>query len=548
MSVSPTASAAALREVSGCVALIALLMLFAAGKAVLHDTMDPDFFWHIRVAQQLQQEGVKPIVDQISFASDKTPWSPYSWLGELGMKWVWDHTGLRGAVFLQAILEAVFILIVVGCAIEGLHRRDEPIAPLMPIVLATALGTFLALPYLSFRPVLGAIDLLGICSYLILRDRHLLPLPGTPGRGQGRGARNATRPISQLAERRCSPLSPTLSPEYRGEGGSRAIWVVPILTAITINLHIFALFVPMFVGALTLGAWIERDKLNFKRYAILLAACILACCCTPMLRGTLGAIGEYATANPVTRTSMIVELEPMYRGLIHQITLVVVLAILVFVVAKRRLCPGEWLWLGGMLLVWIKCGRGAPIFVPIFAFAMSSAIPRLSDHVLGKKWVNLAVASLLLIGTIRIGFALPSNDRIEAWLNRRGDDLPGYPTAAAEFVESSVHRSTGKLINEFDWGGYLAWKLPGYQILLDGRTQLYSPDFWRATYLSDARETRQFLRTIQADAAILPVGRSRFRESLTQLGWKSVYHDKRSEVLLPPETVANSGEQPNENQ
>jgi hypothetical protein len=326
---------------------------------------------------------------------------------------------------------------------------------------------------------------------------------------------------------------------------SRAIWIVPVLTALTINLHIFALFVPMFVGALLAGAWIERDKLKLKRYAILLALCTLACCCTPMLRGTLGAIREYAIANPLTRASMIVELEPMYRGLMHQITLAIVLAILACAIAKRTLRPGEWLWLGGMLLVWIKCGRAAPIFVPIFAFAMSGSIPRLSDHVLGTKWVNIGVASLLLIGTIRLLFALPANDRVEAWLNRRGDDLPGYPTGAAEFVDANVHRATSKLINEFDWGGYLAWKLPAYQVLLDGRTQLYSPEFWQATYLSDAQQTRQFLRTIEADAAILPVGRSRFRESLQQLGWKSVYRDNRSEVLLPPETVANTNDQSN---
>jgi hypothetical protein len=301
----------------------------------------------------------------------------------------------------------------------------------------------------------------------------------------------------------------------------------------------------MIVGALLVGAWIERDKPKTRRYAILVGACMLACCCTPMLRGTLDAIREYATANPLTRTAMIVELEPMYRGLVHQITLAVVLAILACVFAKRILRPGEWLWLGGMLLVWIKCGRAAPIFVPILAFAMSSAIPRLSDRVLGTRWVNLGVASLLLIGTIRIGLALPSNAQFEAWLNRRGDDLPGYPTAAAEYVDSNVRRSTGKLINEFDWGGYLAWKLPAYQVLLDGRTQLYSADFWQATYLSDTHQTRELLRTIQADAAILPVGRSRFHEPLQKLGWKTAFKDARAEVLLPPEAVANNTDQAN---
>jgi hypothetical protein len=45
----------------------------------------------------------------------------------------------------------------------------------------------------------------------------LLPLPGTPGRGQGRGASDV-RVLTAFDSTRTSPLSPTLSPEYRGEG------------------------------------------------------------------------------------------------------------------------------------------------------------------------------------------------------------------------------------------------------------------------------------------------------------------------------------------
>jgi hypothetical protein len=104
-------------------------------------------------------------------------------------------------------------------------------------------------------------------------------------------------------------------------------------------------------------------------------------------------------------------------------------------------------------------------------------------------------------------------------------------------VQNHVERRTGRLINEFDWGGYLAWKLPGYQVLLDGRTQLFPPSFWRAAYLDDRSETTHLLASITADAAVLPVKKSRFRESLVQLGWKSVFCDARAEVLMPPEST-----------
>src|SRR5690242_18505707 len=100
--------------------MIVLLALVAAGKAVLYDTLDPDCFWHLRVAEQLQQDGIGPIVDHISFASIKTPWTPYSWLGELGMKAIWNAGGFRAAILVQAILMAAFVILVAMCANEAI--------------------------------------------------------------------------------------------------------------------------------------------------------------------------------------------------------------------------------------------------------------------------------------------------------------------------------------------------------------------------------------------------------------------------------------------
>jgi hypothetical protein len=56
----------------------------AASKSILYDTLDPDCFWHLRVAEQLQRDGIRPLVDPMSFMSIKDPWTPYSWLAELG--------------------------------------------------------------------------------------------------------------------------------------------------------------------------------------------------------------------------------------------------------------------------------------------------------------------------------------------------------------------------------------------------------------------------------------------------------------------------------
>src|SRR5205823_1919541 len=131
---------------SGFWLIVGLLAVFGLVK-VLSDSLDPDCFWHLRVAEQLGREGIGPLVDPLSFASIKQPWAPYSWLAELAMKHLWDLGGYQAAVLASALLAGGFLLIVAQSCLElaGPQRR-------LNCIMATALAACLSLPYLSFRP------------------------------------------------------------------------------------------------------------------------------------------------------------------------------------------------------------------------------------------------------------------------------------------------------------------------------------------------------------------------------------------------------------
>src|SRR4249919_2953986 len=90
--------------------LIGMIATIGAGKAVLSDSLDPDLFWHLRVAEQLRAEGIGPIIDHLSYSSIKEPWTPYSWLAELGMQWLWEHFGWQSAVACKTIVVAGIII------------------------------------------------------------------------------------------------------------------------------------------------------------------------------------------------------------------------------------------------------------------------------------------------------------------------------------------------------------------------------------------------------------------------------------------------------
>jgi hypothetical protein len=106
---------------------------------------------------------------------------------------------------------------------------------------------------------------------------------------------------------------------------------------------------------------------------------------------------------------------------------------------------------------------------------------------------------------------------------------------AADFIAAHIAPRHGRVINDFNWGGYLAWRLnPKFQVFMDGRTQLYTPAYWQVFGLGDVGAMTLRLQQIQADAALLPNQPSRLRDALHAVGWTSVYEDDRAVVLQPP--------------
>ena len=470
--------------------MIALLALVAGGKAILYDTLDPDCFWHLRVAAQLEHDGIGPLVDHLSFASSKEPWTPYSWLAELGMKTLWDHGGYRAAVAAQALMQAPIVFFLALSCLE--LQRDNP--RYLPTIIATAAGIFLTLPYLSFRPVTAALLLLTISTWLILRDRRL-------------------------------------------NEKSKSIWLIIPLTALLTNIHLFSFFIPLVFFAMAIGSWYEVSPLGARRYALLTFTTTAAFLTTPMLPGLLKTIFFYGQKDRMVTGPVIAEMQSFARGPMGIAAAIIVLLIAASVFINRsKLRPAETICLIAGALLLIKLGRFAPLFAMIAAPAFALTFPPVSDRLLRRPPLAALLILILLGASYSVVSAFPSENRsLSSWLNRHGPDTPGYPCAAADYVQNKVPHTTGKILNEFSWGGYLAWRLQNqYQVLLDGRTQVYPAQLWQDTYLGSDSDREKFLATQTADAAVLPTGKSQFRPTLEKLGWTTAYTDDRSIVMLPP--------------
>ncbi|MGD0463989.1 MAG: hypothetical protein ABSB74_16015 [Tepidisphaeraceae bacterium] len=480
--------------------LLALLALVAAAKVILADTLDPDCFWHIRVGEEIAHQGwPHPLLDDLSFASIPQPWTPYSWLAELGMKRLWDAGGFRAAVAAQAILESAFIILLGLCAVEfsaSAHGRPRYLAS----ALAAAMGGILSLAYLSFRPVTAALVGLSVVAWLLLRDRR----------------KNQT---------------------------SKAVWLVPPITAVLVNIHFYALFVPLWAAALLIGDVLQSSTTRPPRRLrglLLLLSSLLACCLTPLLPGMIRSVLDYSRHDVMVRSETIAEFRPFYQGTMGHVSAALVGLLLIWTIWQfirtRRVPLGEVIWLAGSTALLFRLGRMAPVFAIIAAPVFAAVLPELSDRILTRPPIVAIFAAALLLAAWPIARGFPGPARsLSSWLNRNGPDAPNYPCAAADFVEHNVPAKTHHLICELTWGGYLEWRLgPRFQTLMDGRTQLFSSEFWNTLALGSLPERRAYFAATPADAAVLRTSHNPFAQPLADLGWKTVYRDEFAEVLVPP--------------
>lgn len=495
--------------------MIGLFMLVAAGRAVLYDTIDPDCFWHLRVADQLVSHGIGPITDDFSYASKAEPWTPYSWFAELAMKAIWSIGGFRAAIVVHAVNSALIILLIaLSCAEAmrqqriGINDDDESnnnATGELSIVFATAFGAFFTLAYLSFRPASFAILLLALIGCILLRNTQR----------QGKPADD-----------------------------NRWVWTVIGLTLVLTNVHLYAFLVPAWIGAFAVGAWWERRFDAARKYAYLAIACGVACLMTPMLPGVVRTIVHYQFADDMVSGPVIDEMQPFYSGPLGKAMLILSIAFAICVWRNRaRLDAGHRLRIviGAALL--LQLGRFAPLFAIVASPALAVALPRFSGRVLRKPAFGAILSVVIAMGVVRVACAFPYRQSFDQWVNRHAPEAPGYPCSAAAYVEANVRPASGRIINEFTWGGYLEWRLQGrFRVLMDGRTQVYPSAFWHATYLGDDAQRRRVLIGARADAAIVPAQKGIFGDLLRELGWTTAYEDAFSMVLLPPEAAVVQGD------
>lgn len=114
------------------------------------------------------------------------------------------------------------------------------------------------------------------------------------------------------------------------------------------------------------------------------------------------------------------------------------------------------------------------------------------------------------------------------------DRTPESVAPAIEFMR--VNQLTGNIWNDFDWGGYVLWRIPGAKVACDGRAiTSYSSEFLETCipfgYYN--QDVLAILSKYSVDYILLPPQNPAMDKISTQ--WKKLYCDDEACVLAKPE-------------
>lgn len=430
------------------VTLLLFAVAFVLNSFAIHDG---DYFWHVNTGQWIWEHGSLPEKDPFTFPladadlsnRDRIVLQQY-WLSQLLFYGLWETWGEASVVALRALVHAAIV-----CGVFWLAWRRADIWRACVLGAATLAG-FLWVA--NERPNLFS------CLFTLL--------------------------LVWLLDR-CS--------EDDRPRGRFKLLALPLLMLLWANMHGGYILGVCIVGAYLVGYLVENRHSLGKQSLPLLAALVLSCLVTWLSpAGPLEIIVESLQADAyylsqvqeAVNTFTAIKSEGVGKHLYY-----LLLAFLAVVAAVCSLRVGRFrhaLTILGVLAL-STMGVRYQIFLCAIAFLLAPYLP------VPRKvgWAAPLAIGLVLLSLVKANVREPFD-----W-----QAAPAFPADAVAFL-SRVDVGPN-LFNYYDWGGYLAHRLPDYRVFMDGRG-LGGPVF--ADYMEiQYNEKVDLLERYPANAAVFPM-------------------------------------------
>ncbi len=465
--------------------MVAATLMVLAVLTVGSRFNDPDLWWHLKTGEIIWNTHSIPQTDLFSYTTNNHAWTAHEWLSQVTIYGAWKFGGYAGLMLWLCVFSS--LLFIAAYALCSLYSGNAKVA-----LLGALVTWFFATSGLAIRPqILGY--LLLTCELLIV---HL---------GRSRNAR----------------------------------WflLLPPLFAVWVNCH-----GSFFLGLMVLAIFLFSSLFEFR------AGSLVASCWDKSRRATLALVFVLSIAalflNPVGLKQVVYPLDAMF----HQSTGLAnsqewqpivfdnaralgLLAIAGCLFVATLVRPAE-LCLDELLLFALGFGMALRHTRMLFVFGVLAA-PFLS-RLLSNAWDRYDPARnrrapnaiLILIALSITILAFPTTKQLELQVKKDN------PVKAVEFIRRTA--LSGRMLNDYVYGGYLIWALPEHKVFMDGRADVYE---W--TGVLDEFGDWAMLRTdpkilldkYRVDFCLLSKNAPMSRVLPHLPGWKRVYSDEMSVIF-----------------
>jgi hypothetical protein len=324
----------------------------------------------------------------------------------------------------------------------------------------------------------------------------------------------------------------------RRTGAPRKLWLLPPMLLIWANWHIqfvyglllLAIFACESLFARVFGKDPASEKhAAMKQLWLVLGASFLATLVNPYGARIYSTVFQYMRQPKVF--SQIVELRAMtFRVPANYAVLFLMLAAAIAIGwrRERRLLWPVLLSVAALLAfrsvkeTWFLAVISACALADGWDWKNSSPSLRLTLRYQFAVWVFVLAA---VVGGFR--YYGVSSDFLEMQV------MGGFPETSARYIEA--HHLAGPLYNDFNWGGYLLWRLPQLTVAIDGRTNVHGDErvdhfgaMWsgKPVWATDAELLKANIVVAKKDTALASLLRLDPR-------FKIVYEDVQAVVFRP---------------
>jgi len=445
---------------------------------------DPDLWWHLRTGQIIWISRAIPRTDLLSFTTGQHAWVPHEWLAQLSIYAAWRVAGLSGLMLWFCLVAAALLVIqYVSC---WLYCHNPRVA-----FLGALVTWFFSTIGIAIRPHMLGYTLLA-CELLIL---HL-------GRSRDR----------------------------------RWYFLLPLLFAIWVSSH-GSFFFGMIVLAVALisgfvhagaGLLVSRPLDLARRNALLWSSALsVAALFANPVGWTLLAYPLRTIFDRRMQLDAVTEWQKLSFDDVRAFGILALAGGIVLIALARKI----ELFLDEVALMVIAFVLAVLHQRLLFAWGIIAApilCRQLATLTHELRSVRILPNAILIMASFSVAFlAFPAQSDLFGQVNA------GNPVQAVEFIRRT-HLS-GRMLNEYVYGGYLTWALPEQKVFIDGRADVYA---WTGVFqdygawATLAADPYDLLDKYHIDFCLLSRTAPLVRVMRYLPGWLELYSDSNSVIFV----------------